>query len=146
MRRYSLVIGLLAVITAMAILQLGTLNADATSATISSQSNPMNRPATVGGALMVPMDNTLLAKDKGDDKDSDGDKKVGESEKKDEKPDLRTVDWSKASSVKKGNGNGNGGGEDKDDGDGEDEDKEAKDKEDDEGGGFDRLWDVVSNG
>ena len=145
MRRYSLVIGLLAVITAMAILQLGTLNADATSARISSQSNQMNRPPTVGGALMVPID-TRLTKAKEDDGDSDGDKKVGESEKKDEKPDLRTVDWSKASSVKKGNGNGNGGGEDKDDGDGEDEDKEAKDKEDDEGGGFDRLWDVVSNG
>ena len=39
MRKYSPVIGLLAVITAMAIFQIGTLNADASSATISSQSN-----------------------------------------------------------------------------------------------------------
>ena len=144
MRGYSPARELLAVITAMTIFQFGALNVHASSATISSQSNPMNRPATVGGALMVPMD-TRLAKDKGDDNDSDGDKKVGESEKKEEKPDLRIVDWSKASSVKKGNGNGNGDEENKDD-EGADEDKEDEDKKDEEGGGFDRLWDVVSNG
>ena len=45
MRKYSPVIGLLAVITAMAILQLGTLNADASSATISSQSNQIHTPS-----------------------------------------------------------------------------------------------------
>ena len=143
MRKYSPVIGLMAIIAAVAIFQIGEMDVDASSTTISLQSNQINRSATVGGALMVPMD-TRLAKDKGDDKDSEGDKKVGEAEEKSDKPDLRTVDWSKASSAKKGNGNGNGDEEDKDE-DGDDEEKEDEDKEEDEEG-FDRLWDVVTNG
>jgi hypothetical protein len=130
MRKYSPVIGLLAVITAMVIFQIGTLNADASSATTSSQSNQINRSATVGGPLMVPMD-ARLAKDAGGDKDADHDKKVGESEKKEDKPDLRTVDWYKTASAKEDDGN--------------DEADEEGEGEDDEGG-FDRLWDVVLNG
>ena len=105
MRIYSPVIGLLAVITAMAILQLGTLNADASSAAISSQSNPIYTPSMRGQDLISPM-NTRLARDAGDAKNAD---------------------------------------ENKDDGDGEEE-KEDEDKKDEEGGGFDRLWDVVTNG
>ena len=133
MRRYSPVIGLLAVITAMAILQLGTLNADASSATISSQSNQIRTSSIGDQGQMLPM-YTRFARDAGDAKNADEDKKVGESEKKEQKPDLRIVDWSKVLSVKKDNGNG------------DDEEKEDEDKKDDEGGGFDRLWDVVTNG
>ncbi len=84
MRKYSPVIGLLAVITAMVIFQTGTLNADASSPATSSQYNQINRSAAVGGALMVPMD-ARLARDTGEDK------AVDESEKKEDKPDLSTV-------------------------------------------------------
>ena len=143
MRKYSPFIWLLAVITAMVIFQIGEMDVDAASSTPSSQTLQMNRQPMTGPALMVPMD-TRLAKDKGDDKDSDDDKTVGESEKKEDKPDLRTVDWSKASSAKKGNGNGNGNG-DEEEKDEEEDDEDKEDEEEDEGG-FDRLWDVVTNG
>ena len=87
---------------------------------------------------MVPMD-TRLAKDKGDDKDSDDDKKVGKAEEKSDKPDLRTVDWAKTASAKKDDGNGEAAEEDEGEADEEKEDEEESE-------GFDRLWDVVTNG
>jgi hypothetical protein len=96
---------LLAVISAMVIFQIGTLSADASSATISSESYQI-RTSTMGDqGLMLPM-YTRFARDAVDAKNAD---------------------------------------EDKDGGDGEEE-KEDEDKKDDEGGGFDRLWDVVTNG
>jgi hypothetical protein len=105
MRTYSPVIGLLVVITAMVIFQIGIRNADASSATISSQSNQIRTSSMGDQGLMVPM-YTRFARDAVDAKNAD---------------------------------------EDKDGGDGEEE-KEDEDKKDDEGGGFDRLWDVVTNG
>ena len=105
MRIYSPVMGLLVVITAMAILKLGTLNADASSVTISSESNQIRTSSMGDQGLMLPM-YTRFARDAGDAKNAD---------------------------------------EDKDGGDGEEE-KEDEDKKDDEGVGFDRLWDVVTNG
>ena len=145
MRRYSLVIGLLAVITAMAIFQIGEMDVDAASSTPSSQTLQMNRHSMTGPSLMVPM-NTRIAH-AGEDKDADDDKKVGESEKKEDKPDLRTVDWYKTASAKKDGGNGEAEEEAEEEGEGED-DEEGEDVEEgeDEEGGFDRLWDVVSNG
>jgi hypothetical protein len=130
MRKYSPVIGLLAVITAMVIFQIGEMDVHAASSTPSSQAIQMNRQSITGNYLMVPMD-ARLAKDAGGDKDADHDKKVGESEKKEDKPDLRTVDWYKTASAKEDDGN--------------DEADEEGEGEDDEGG-FDRLWDVVLNG
>ncbi len=103
MRKYSPVIVLLAVVTAMAILQIGTLNADASSATISSQSNQIRTSSIGDQGQMLPM-YTRFARDAGDAKNAMSN-----------------------------------------DGDGEEE-KEDEDKKDEEGGGFDRLWDVVSNG
>ena len=105
MRIYSPVMGLLVVITAMAILKLGTLNADASSVTISSQSNQIRTSSMGDQSQMLPM-YTRFARDAGDAKNAD---------------------------------------ENKDDGDGEEE-KEDEDKKDEEGAGFDRLWDVVTNG
>lgn len=140
MRKYSPVIGLLAVITAMVIFQIGEMDVEAASSTPGSQTLQMNRHSVTGPSLMVPMDPRLAHS--GHDKDAGGDKKVGGAEEQSDKPDLRTVDWSKASSGKKANGNGNGA-EEEDEGD-EEEDGEDEDEEDE--GGFDRLWDVVSNG
>jgi hypothetical protein len=105
MRKYSPVIGLLVVITAMATLQFGTLNAHAYSTTVSSQSNQIRTSSMGDQGQMLPI-YTRFARDAGDAKNAD---------------------------------------EDKDDGDGEEE-KEDEDKKDEEGGGFDRLWDVVLNG
>jgi hypothetical protein len=105
MRKYSPVIGLLAVITAMVIFQIGTLSADASSATISSQSNQIRTSSMGDQGQMLPM-YTRFARNGGDAKNAD---------------------------------------EDKNDRNGEEE-KEDEDKKDEEGGGFDRLWDVVSNG
>ena len=105
MRTYLPVMWLLAVISAMAIFQLGALNAHASSATIGSQSNQIRTSSIGDQGQMLPM-YTSFAKDAGDAKNAD---------------------------------------EDKDDGDGEEE-KEDEDKKDEEGGGFDRLWDVVTNG
>jgi len=140
MRKYSPVIGLMAIIAAMMILQVGTQEVGASSALISSQSNQMDRPAIGGGPLMAPMDQRLV---KGDDAGSGDNKKVEVTEEKSDTPDVRTVDWSKTASVDKKDGNGNGDDEDESG----DEDKEGDDKDKkDEGGGFDRLWDVISNG
>ncbi len=79
----------------------------------------------------------LMAKN---DNDKD---KVGNGGGSD-KPDLRYVDWSQASSVKKKTGSGNGNGNN---GDEEEEDEVEKAEEEEEGEeGFDRLWDVVLYG
>ena len=86
MRKYSPVIGLLAVITAMAILQLGTLNADASSATISSQSNQIRTSSIGDQGQMLPM-YTRLARDAGDAKNADEDKDDGDGDEEKEDKD-----------------------------------------------------------
>lgn len=144
MRKYSPVIGLIAIITAMAIFQFGALEVDAASSTISSQFNQMDRPTVGGGPLMVPMD-TRLAKGKGDDEDAGGNKKAGESEDKPDRPDLRTVDWSKDGAAQKVVSNDNGAA-DADENNGDDEDEDGDKEREEKSEGIDRLWDVVSNG
>lgn len=83
-----------------------------------------------------------LAKGNGEPEKGNGKIENGD---KSEKPDLRYVDWSKSSSVKKKGGNGNGNGEDEE-ADGEEDEGEKEEQEKEEEEGFDRLWDVVLYG
>ncbi len=144
MRKYSPVIALVAIVAAMMILQVGTKEVGASSATISSQS---------GQIQTFPMDRHLA---KGDDTDTGDNKKVAAVDEKSNTPDLRTVDWSETPSVKDSDDHAGspatvqdedegGDGGDKEGGDEEGHGNEAGGKED-EASGFDRLWDVATNG
>ncbi len=144
MRKYSPVIALVAIVAAMMILQVGTQEVGASSARISSQS---------GQVQMFPMDQRLA---KGDDTDTGDHKKVAATEENSDAPDLRTVDWSETPSVKDGDDHAGspatvqdedegGDGGDKEGGDEEGHGNEAGGKEN-EASGFDRLWDVATNG
>ena len=140
MKRYSILVGSIATFALIAIFEICWFDAKTVGQT-NWQLNQPNSSWNPTPMLMAQIGKQLIT-DIVDIKDKYNENRDGISDEKKDIPDLREANWFRISNAPKDDGTVNGK-EDEEENEGT-----SGEKFDDEEyeGGFDRLWDVVSNG